>query len=259
MGYADNPMHPYLDHPLPLAIAHRGASALAPENTLRAFAVAVALGYHYVETDVHATADGALVAFHDSNLDRVTDLRGPIGLHSLADLRAARVAGREEIPLLDDLLENWPELRVNIDPKSDRAADLLASTLARHAVLDRVCVGSFVGRRLRRLRRVFGPALCTSAAPSAVLRARVASCGLPLGWGVAACLQVPVRRGLLPIVDRRLLTWAHARGLQVHVWTVNTRSEMRRLLALGVDGIISDRVGLLKEVLQARDQWSGLP
>jgi glycerophosphoryl diester phosphodiesterase len=256
MGYA-HPMHPYLDHALPLAIAHRGASAIAPENTLRAFAAAVDLGYHYVETDVHATADGVLVAFHDPNLDRLTDLSGAIEFHPLASVRAALVGGSEQIPLLDEVLESWPDLRINIDPKSDRAADLLIRALRRHAALERVCVGSFVIRRLREMRRVFGPALCTSAAPSEALRARVASLGPALGWGAADCLQVPPRRGPVPIVDARLLTWAHARALQVHVWTINSRREMRRLLALGVDAIMSDRVVLLRELLLQRGQWTG--
>lgn len=151
---------PFLDHPGPLAFAHRGGASDAPENTLPAFARAVELGYRYVETDVHVTSDGVLLAFHDDVLDRVTDRTGVVADLPWDEVRAARVDGVEPIPLLEDLLGTWPDLRVNIDPKHDAAVDALADAIERTGAFDRVCVGSFSDRRLRRLRQRLGERLC---------------------------------------------------------------------------------------------------
>lgn len=247
--------HPYLDEPQPVAIAHRGSAAAHPENTMAAFQDAVALGYRYIETDVHATRDGVLVAFHDDRLDRVTDRKGLIRELDWAEVSHARVQGREAIPLFDELLAAWPDLRLNIDPKSDGAVAPLIKALRRPGVLARVCVGSFSGRRLARVRTALGPELCTSMAPGEVLRLRLASLGLPMGTFTAAVAQVPLRHYGLKVVDRRFLAAAHARGLKVHVWTVNDRATMGWLLDMGIDGIMSDETALLKTVFVERGLW----
>ena len=248
---------PYLDHPLPIPFAHRGASGDWPENTMRAFAAAVGLGYRYVETDVHATADGVLVAFHDAALDRVTDAAGAIGVQTWEQVRRARVAG-EPIPLLEDLLGAWPQLHVNVDPKADAAIAPLVDVLSRTAAFDRVCVGAFSDARLARFRRLTGGRVCTALGPNEVRRLRIASwAALPAGRFAGACAQVPVRRGRVRLVDRRFVRGAHRAGLQVHVWTVNTRAAMESLLDLGVDGIMTDYPALLKDVLLARGLWHG--
>ncbi len=128
----------FLDHPGPIPFAHRGGAGDWPENTMPAFAGAVAAGYRYVETDVHVTADGVLVAFHDESLDRVTDRTGLIRELPWSDVAAARVDGREPIPLLEDLLGTFPQVRVNIDPKHDSAVEALAETITRTGAIDRV-------------------------------------------------------------------------------------------------------------------------
>ncbi|HEY5153517.1 MAG TPA: glycerophosphodiester phosphodiesterase family protein, partial [Acidimicrobiales bacterium] len=161
---------PFLDHPGPIPFAHRGGAGDWPENTMPAFEGAVALGYRYVETDVHVTADGVLCAFHDERLDRVTDAQGLIRELPWATVSAARVDGLEPIPRLEDLLGAWPELRVNIDPKHDSAVDALAETLGRTGAVDRVCIGAFSDRRIARLRQLLGPRLCTSLGPRGVAR-----------------------------------------------------------------------------------------
>lgn len=249
---------PYLDHPGPIPFAHRGGAGEHPENTMPAFAAAVALGYRYLETDVHATADGVLVAFHDDALDRVTDAHGRIADLPWREVRRARVAGREPIPLLEDLLGTFPEQRVNIDPKAASAVDPLARVLARCRAVDRVCVGSFSESRLTRLRRLAGPALCTSLGPAATLRLWLGARGVPLVDQAlpGACLQVPpVLRGVT-LVDERFVARAHRRGLPVHVWTVDEPGAMHRLLDMGVDGIMTDRPGVLKAVLRERGDWA---
>ena len=249
-------LHPYLDHPGTLAFAHRGGTEQHPENSLAAFRHAVGLGYRYLETDVHATADGVVLAFHDEALDRVTDRSGRVVDLPWAEVVNARIDGREPIPRLVDLLSEFPGVRINIDPKDDRVVDPLVAVLRDHDALGRVCLGSFSDRRLARCRALLGPELCTSAGPLAVGRVRLASLGIPTGRPVADCLQVPVRQAGVPLVDRRLVRHAHGQGLQVHVWTIDDADEMHRLLDLGVDGIMTDRPSVLRSVLVEREDWA---
>lgn len=248
---------PFLDWPGPLAFAHQGAHTPdgPGENTLAAFQRAVDLGYHYLETDAHVTADGVLVAFHDDRLDRLTDRTGVIGDLPWAEVKAARVRERDEIPLLEDLLTAWPDVRVNIDPKHGAAVDPLIELVRRTGTLDRVCFGAFSDRRLARIRDALGPRACTSAGPRQVARLAVAARGLPAGGFSAACVQVPVRQGPMPLVTARFVAAAHDRGMQVHVWTINDATEMERLLDLGVDGIMTDAADTLKAVLTERGVW----
>lgn len=222
---------------------------------MEAFANAVSLGYRYVETDVHLTADGKLVAFHDDDLERVTGLPGAITDRSWAEVRAAKVGGDGSIPLLEDLLGTWPELRVNIDPKHDGCVDALAEVIRRTASIDRVCVGAFSDRRLARLRAMLGPDLCTALGPRGVARLRAASWRIPAGRTAAACAQVPPKVGSMTLVDAAFVRTAHDLGLQVHVWTIDDPTVMDELLDLGVDGIMTDRPAVLRDVLSARGQW----
>ncbi|MGZ4692680.1 MAG: glycerophosphodiester phosphodiesterase [Acidimicrobiales bacterium] len=245
----------FLDHAGPIAFAHRGGAGDWPENTLPAFAGAVALGYRYVETDVHVTADGVLCAFHDERLDRVTDRTGLIREQTWAEVSQARVDGLEPIPLLEDLLTTWPDLRINIDPKHDSAVDALAATLQRTESVERVCIGAFSDARIARLRELLGPRLCTSFGPKAIARLRAGSFGVPTGDLGGACVQVPPAHKGVPLVDGRFLRAAHDRMLPVHVWTIDDPTEMHRLLDLGVDGIMTDRPAVLKDVLVSRGLW----
>jgi glycerophosphoryl diester phosphodiesterase len=245
---------PYLDWPSPIAFAHRGAhdGHDVIENTMAAFGAAVDLGYHYVETDVHATADGVLVAFHDERLDRVTDRTGLIRELSWSEVRAAKVGGDQHVPLLEDVLGTWPTLRVNIDPKHDGAVEPLVSAIERCNAADRVCVGSFSDRRVARVRMALGRRLCTAMGPTAIARLRGASYHIPGGRFSADCAQVPVRQGRVTIVDERFVAAAHVRGIAVHVWTIDDEDEMHRLLDLGVDGLMTDRAATLRRVMERR-------
>ncbi len=248
---------PFLDHPAPIAFAHRGGDEAAAENTMEAFEHAVGLGFVFLETDVHATRDGHLVAFHDDTLGRLAGRPERVEQLSAEEVRGLRISGRHRVPFLDELLASWPRARVNIDPKSDRAADLLPDVLIAADAVDRVCVGSFSGRRLARLRRRMGPRLCTSMGPWDVTRLWATAKGMPVGGFAAGCAQVsPTHRGLT-IVEPRFVAEAHRRTLPVHVWTINEAPEMTRLLDLGVDGLMTDRPSLLKRVLQERGQWTG--
>jgi glycerophosphoryl diester phosphodiesterase len=246
---------PFFDHPGPLAFAHRGGASEAPENTMGAFEAAVALGYRYLETDVHVTSDGVLLAFHDDRLDRVTDRTGLIRNLPYREVRQAKVDGRAPIPRLDELIEAFPEARLNIDCKHDSAIDALVAAIEGAGVQDRVCLGAFSDRRLGRLRARLGDRVATSLGPKGVARLRSASYGLPAGRFTANSAQVPTGRGRVRLVDNRFVRTAHGRGLDVHVWTIDDADEMRELLDLGVDGIMTDRPAVLKSVLIERGEW----
>jgi len=251
-----NAAYPFLDWPGPIPFAHRGGASEAPENTMPAFEHAVRLGYRYLETDAHVTADGVLIAFHDDRLDRVTDRAGVIAELPWSEVQRARVDGREPIPLLEDLLTAWPDVRVNIDPKHDGAAEPLAAAIVRTRSVDRVCVGAFSDRRIGVVRSLVGPALCTSMGPREVAQLVSASRGLPGGGRLRSpCAQVPPNQGRVPLVTARLVETAHRLGVQVHVWTIDDGDEVARLLDLGVDGIMTDRPQVLKDVLSARGEW----
>ncbi|MER8016257.1 glycerophosphodiester phosphodiesterase [Streptomyces griseoluteus] len=248
--------HPYLDHPGPIPFAHRGGAAEGVENTVAQFRRAVGLGYRYIETDVHLTADGTLVAFHDDSLDRVTDGTGRVADLPWAEVRQARVGGREPVPLFAELLETFPEVRWNVDVKAEAALLPFLELVGRRDAWDRVCLGSFSEARVRRAQRLAGPRLATSFGTLGVLGLRLRSWGLPAPVrGSAVAAQVPEAQSGVPVADARFVRAAHARGLQVHVWTVNDPGRMHRLLELGVDGIMTDHIDTLREVMEDRGVW----
>lgn len=249
---------------IPIAMAHRGFSRAGLENSMTAFLAAANLGYRYLETDVHTTADGVLHLFHDDTLDRVSDGRGKLAELTAQDVAAARIGGVERIPLFDELVTELPQARLNLDVKDWQSVPSLAEAIERHGVHDRVLVTSFSDRRRRAVQKLLSRPVAGSAGvlgnglftllgpvlPGAAFR--------PLmRWvlGGVQALQVPVRFRGLTVVTTAFLRRAHSLGLVVHVWTINEPDEMRRLLNLGVDGIVTDRADLLKAVLVDRGQW----
>lgn len=255
----------YFDHDGPIAMAHRGGAAYGPnvglENTMGAFRRAVAMGYRYLETDVHATADGELVAFHDTHLDRTTDSAGAIGDLPYAAVREARINGTDPVPLLTELLEEFPTTRLNIDIKADSALDPTISTIRRHNAIERVCIGSFSELRVRAARRALGHSLATAAGQVGTGALRYAP--VPLSRWLhtpAPVLQIPVSHRIrgrqITLVTPQLVSVAHRLGKQVHVWfhpwSDETATEMHRLLDLGVDGIVTDHIARLRDVLAER-------
>ncbi len=243
--------HPYLEWDGPIPFAHRGGASDVPENTMPAFQYAVDAGYRYVETDVQVTADGALVAFHDNDLRRTCGRSGRITDLPWSEVRTAMVDGAAPIPLLEDLLGTWPELRVNIDCKSNRRRRRWWRRCCAAHALDRVCVGAFSDTRMRRLKQRLGDGCAPRWGP--VVWSRCASAG-PAG-AVADAAQVPVRQGRITVVNAPFVARAHALGIKVHVWTIDDPAEMHRLLDLGVDGIMTDRPLALREVFEQRGVW----
>jgi glycerophosphoryl diester phosphodiesterase len=258
------PRFAFLDHPGPIAFAHRGGGKEGPENTWASFSHARDLGYRYLETDVHATTDGVVVVIHDPSLDRVSDRSGKVGELPWAEVAKARVGGAEAVPRLDELLAAWPEMRWNIDAKDDAVVGPLVEVLRAAGALERVCVTAFSDARIQRVRAAAGPALCTSTGPRAITALRIASLAPAVApvidrWRGAGATQVPRTWGPAPVIDRRYIDFAHRVGLAVHAWTIDDETEMVKLLDEGVDGIMTDRPTLLREVLQRRGQWAGPP
>ena len=247
-------VHPFLDSGggTPITMAHRGYAASHPENTMGSFGAAVELGVVHIETDVQATSDGEVVVFHDDMLERLTGRSGKVSEIAWNELRHLRVEGREPIPRLEEALSAWPDVRFNIDAKSDGVVEPLLKLLTRNEAWDRVCIGSFSGRRLEFMRNAAGPRLCTSMGPLEVFRLRLAALGMPAGGFRANCAQVPPRHRGLRVVDRAFVNAAHDRSLPVHVWTINDPDEMNHLLDLGVDGLVSDEAVLALAACEKR-------
>jgi glycerophosphoryl diester phosphodiesterase len=239
-------------------MAHRGGAIEHLENTMPAFQACVDLGYRYLETDVRVTADGVLAAFHDPTLERVTDRTGRVEHLTWAEVAEARIGGREPILRLEELLGAWPDVRFNLDIKAAGVLAPLVRLVRRMDIADRLCLGSFSDARIAAARRLFGPTLCTSLGPRGVAALRLSSYS-PRAAGLvriqAGCAQVPLQLGGRALVDERFVAAAHERGLQVHVWTVDDPAEAAAMLDLGVDGIMTDRPQVLKELLVERGAW----
>jgi glycerophosphoryl diester phosphodiesterase len=259
---------PYLDLPSPWLVAHRGGSALAPENTLAAFDRAAALGADAIETDVRLSADGVVMVFHDEDTARLTGEPGTVETRrseEIAALDAAfsftedagvtfplRGAG-VRVPTFAEALRRYPRMRFNVDAKSDEPAlaDALAQVIRDARAEERVCVGSFFDAQAERLGALL-PGVCRflpqEAGTRHVLAAKAgaAPVGLPAGYDLA---DLPARMGDMTVVDAPVVEHFHRLGIPVHVWTVDEEDEMRALLALGVDGLVTDRPDVLARVL----------
>jgi glycerophosphoryl diester phosphodiesterase len=250
--------HPWFaGAPRPRILAHRGlvtpeaAAVGVAENSFAAVAAAHAAGATYVESDCHLTADGVVVLFHDDTLTRVTgDPRriAEVGIRELEDL----MADRGGLITLRQALDAFPELRFNLDAKADGVEEHMARDIAPDA--SRVLVASFSDDRRRRVLGAVaasggGSRPATSAGTRTIARVVVAVTVrsdrlLRRALRGVDALQVPERRGAVRIVTRRLVDAAHRHDVEVHVWTVNEAADMRRLLALGVDGVVTDRADL---------------
>jgi glycerophosphoryl diester phosphodiesterase len=239
-------------------MAHRGGGGLWPENTMLAFERARDLGVDVIEIDVHSTADGALVVIHDANIDRTTDGVGPVREMTLAQLKKLDAGYRWSadgmkifpyrgrglsVPTLEEVFTRMPGMRFNIEPKQQTPSLIkpLCRMVREMRMTDKVMVGSFNQTVLDEFRKEC-PEVATSAGPAEVgefirgLKSKEVIARRPL----MRALQLPEYVGGAHLLTKELVDAAHASGLQVHAWTVNEADDMRRLLAAGVDGIMTD-------------------
>lgn len=250
----------YVDGPSPIALAHRGGGLLAPENTLRAFAASVALGYCYLETDVRATADGALVCFHDRTLERTTGARGALADRTLSQVRELRVGG-EPIATLHEALHEFGDTYFSVDLKTRESLPPLIELLTAHpGFAQRVCVAGAWDGWLRTLREAV-PGVATALGWRALFGLITASgAGAAMPWWVrgAPFAHVPVRLGGRRVLSPRLVEAAHLRGIRVVTWTVDDPDEIRTVLAHGADAVVTDRPDTLREVLIGLGSWPAM-
>lgn len=234
-----------------------------------AFDSAVQLGFEWLETDLHLTADGVLVCVHDSLLDRTTDRVGPVSELTAAELEQVDAGfrhGPEEgfphrgrgirIPPLEEVVTSYPDVRLILDLKRDGLAEPLWKLIDRHGLHEQVVVGSFSDRRLAAFRRLSGGSVATSTGP---MRSVAALTGAMAGRAprLADAVQFPIRVGRFRPLTGRTVAAFHRSGYQAHVWTVNDAESMHRFYDLGVDAVITDRPDILRDVLIERGQWRG--
>ncbi len=253
-------LHPYLDSETPIAFAHRGGAAEAPENTVEAFQHAVNLGYRYLETDAQLSADGIPVAFHDPRIDRVTDREGAVEeltWDELSELVIHPRQGGGRLASIEQLLRDFPDTRFNIDAKTAAVVDPLLDVIVAADALDRVCVASFFDQRLAKVRDRLGDSGCVSQGPfDTVVTLAKGKFGAGSNTGSSRPLQLPDNLGPLPMPFTKIVAAARPTGSPVHVWTVDDASRMHELLDMGVNGIMTDRPTVLRDVLIERGQWA---
>lgn len=259
MARAQRPSSPaasYFAPPRPRVFAHRGLAIEAPENTMLAFAKAVAAGAEYVETDVRASLDGVAVVCHDPDLTRVAGRDIRVNQLTFAELRRIDLGFGQSFCSLAEALDSFPDTRFNIDLKS---ADVIApavAAVAKIAAVDRVLVTSFSEKR-RRTALAELPGVATSAAARPFLAALLAGkARAPLTMSRALrgidAVQVPEKALGLRVTTAAMVERFHNAGVEVHVWTINDPETMRSLLDAGVDGLVTDRADLALEIVKSR-------
>ena len=235
---------------------------------MEAFSRTVAMGYRWIETDLHVTEDGMVVCLHDPTLERTTDGRGEVAELSWKEVRDLDAGYRHHpnqgypfrgqgvcIPSLEEVADSFPDLCMVLELKADHTEEPLLRLIRRMRLEDRVIVASFSDDRLARVRSLSKGDVAISTGEEEVARiVRAAWLGRRVDTRNEA-LQIPPRSGLAPLVTRRTVRAYHRMGLQVHVWTINQPRHMERLLDRGVDGIMTDRPDLLRDVFMKRGIW----
>lgn len=248
--------HRFFEPSPPRVLAHRGLASGAPENTLLAFLKALGAGAKYIETDVHASVDGVAIISHDPDLQRVAGRPDRIDQLTAAQLRAVELGAQQGIPSLRDALDAFPDARFNIDIKSDAAIAPTVDAILRARATPRVLVTSFNGRRTEAAARRL-PGVATSAS---MLRTALVLLAVTVGLRRVAvralapvdALQVPERWHGIRVVTPAMMKAAAAAGVEVHVWIVNSPGDMRRLVQMGVTGLVTDRADLAVATVRRR-------
>ena len=245
--------HPFFEGYNFLGFVHRGGAEEATENTLEAFQFSAEMGFVFMETDVQATKDGKVVVFHDSDLKRMAGVNETISQLQYEDVKKIDLKKGGRIPLLRELLSSFPNLRFNIDIKTENAVERTIEIIKSQKAFERVCLASFLSRRLTRIRKLAGPDCCTSMGQSEIINLLLRSYGIPFKQSVGHCAQVPVSQWGIPIVTKRFIKRTHEENKLVHVWTVDDETEMKNLIDMGIDGIMTDCPSVLLKVLSERN------
>ena len=229
-------------------IAHRGGTEAACENTYEAFADAYALGYRWFETDVQISKDGFLYSFHDNNLKRIVGINININQLNSEDLDQILISGKHRIPRLDLLLRKFPDVTFNLDAKNIHAAKALVTLLNSDKSFQNVCLGSFSYKTMNYIREFLKRDL-----PMSFSQWEVFSLILNIKFNKdakynASYLQIPKSYLGYKLISKKLIDYCKKNGIKVHVWTINEENEMKNLIGIGVDGIITDNCRTLLDV-----------
>ncbi len=246
---------PYLGDRKFVCFAHRGGGGERAENTMAAFRNAADLGYEFIETDIQATADGVLIIYHDDTLNRLTDLSGVISQLPWSTVCKARIAGEHKIITLQQAIDEFPAMRFNIDIKTDHAFDPAIEFFSERTDLHRFCLAATVGARIKRIRRAMANKVATNAGSKEVAALRFRSWGMPLPLPKADLAQVPLKAYSISIITPAFVRCCHRHLIPVHVWTIDDEATMRRLIRMGVDGIVTDYPTLLRRVAEEEGVW----
>ena len=241
-------IHPYLNVPGVAISAHRGGGIEAPENTIEAFQYAIEMGSSYIETDVQLSADGIPYIFHDDDLKRLFGKETSFNsLHS-EQIEKLKLFDSYCIPKLESALNKFPNTFFQIDVKTDAVTLPAMKVIEKTNSLDRVCMASFSSERLKKIHGLY-PKVCLSMGPSEIFKLFLSSYGLYRKKIPGNCLQIPIYQYGIKLATKRFVKYAQSIGLKIHIWTINDEYTMKKLIEIGVDGIITDRPKLLKDIL----------
>ena len=231
---------------------HRGGDEVETENTLEAFEYSSNLGFIFIETDVQSTKDGHVVIFHDSTLKRMAGINKRVKDLMLDEVKGIELINGGRIPLLSEALDSFPNLRFNIDIKTEDALENTVKIIKEMKCFSRSCLASFSSSRLNRIRKLAGPEACTSSGQMDIFKLICKSLGINLRINTADCAQIPIKQWGVPILTKRFLRIAKKENKLVHVWTIDNKEEMFKLIDFGVDGIMTDKPSILKQAMNER-------
>ena len=242
-------MHPFFRDFNFYGFVHRGGDEVETENTLEAFEYSSNLGFIFIETDVQSTKDGHVVIFHDSTLKRMAGINKRVKDLMLDDVKGIELINGGRIPLLSEALDSFPNLRFNIDIKTEDALENTIKIIKEMKCFSRSCLASFSSSRLNRIRKLAGPEVCTSSGQMDIFKLICKSLGISLKINTADCAQIPIKQWGVPILTERFLRIAKKENKLVHVWTIDNKEEMFKLIDFGVDGIMTDKPSILKQAM----------
>lgn len=245
-------MHPFFQGYEFYGFVHRGGDEVKSENTFEAFQHSSDMGFVYMETDVQSTKDGYVVIFHDANLKRMAGLNKKVKDLTLEEIKSIDLIDGGKIPLLSETLENFPDLKFNIDIKTEDAVEEAVKIILSMNCLDRTCLASFSSKRLKKIRFLAGSGVCSSSGQMDIFRMVCRSYGINIKSSDGDCAQIPRKQWGIPILTDRFLKIAHEENKFVHIWTIDDKTEMLELIDLGVDGLMTDKPSILKQAMIER-------
>lgn len=242
-------MHPFFQDYSFYGFVHRGGDEVETENTIEAFKYSSDLGFVFIETDVQATKDGHVVIFHDATLKRMAGVKKSIKELTLKEINEIDLLDGGKIPLLSEALETFPDLRFNIDIKTEDALEETIRIIKKMNFLNKTCLASFSSSRLKRIKHLAGPEACISSGQMDIFKMMCQSVGIGLKATMSQCAQIPLKQWGVPVLTKKFIEIAKKQNKLVHIWTIDDKDQMFELIEFGVDGLMTDKPSVLKEAM----------